>query len=71
MATVKLGVRGMRGPGCAARVESALRAEPGVFGAVVSHVAGCAEVDFEDDEVSVARLVDRVAQAGYTAELTG
>jgi copper chaperone CopZ len=71
MATVKLGVHGMRGPGCGDRIVDALRSVPGVFAAVASPHAGCVEVDFEDDEVSVERLVEAIAHAGYRAELTG
>ncbi|HSH44368.1 MAG TPA: heavy-metal-associated domain-containing protein [Longimicrobiales bacterium] len=53
------------------RIEEMLRAMPGVFGAVVSAGEGCAEVDIEDDEVSVDRIVARLREAGYPARISG
>lgn len=70
MPTLMIRIKGL-GPGDAERVEELLRKEPGVFGVVVSPSAGCAEVDFEDDEVSVDRLVERVQDAGFEARLSG
>ena len=47
MPTILLCVEGMHGSADEARVERALRAEPGVFGAVASHRDRCAELDCE------------------------
>ena len=52
-------------------VEAVLRSLPGVFGVVVSPTEGCAEIDFEDDEVDYERIVERVREAGFEARLSG
>lgn len=71
MATLKLCIDGMAGHGDEARVQEALRGEPGVLGAVASWEDACAEIEYEDDEVSLDRLVDVVRQLGFPAELGG
>ncbi len=70
MATMLLKVEGLR-PGDEGRLEAALRDMPGVFGVVVSPGEGCAEVDFEDDEVDYTRILERVKEAGFSARLSG
>ena len=55
----------------AEKLEAVLRALPGVFAVVVSPSEGCAEVDFEDDEVDLDRILGRVRHAGFEAELSG
>jgi len=71
MPTVLLRLNGMRGPDDEERVRTALLAEPGVYGAVVSCEDGCAEVDIEDDVVSVDRIIEIIETAGFPAVLAG
>ncbi|HEX6940474.1 MAG TPA: hypothetical protein VF158_13750 [Longimicrobiales bacterium] len=71
MPTVLLCVTGMTGADDEARLEDALRAEPGVLGAVASHRDGCAEVDIDDDRITYQRLIEVIAAAGFQAELAG
>jgi copper chaperone CopZ len=70
VATLLIRIRDLD-PGRAGDIEDLLRTQPGVFGAVFSHSEGCVEVDFEDDEVDVDALLDRVRDAGYDARLSG
>lgn len=70
MATLLIRIRELD-PGNAEAVEALLRRQPGVFGVVVSHTEGCAEVDFEDDEADVDRVLGAVRDAGYDARLSG
>ncbi|MFW6079208.1 MAG: heavy-metal-associated domain-containing protein [Gemmatimonadota bacterium] len=71
MPTILLCVEGMHGSADETRVERALRAEPGVFGAVASHMDRCAEVDCEEDEVALDRLIRIVEDQGFRATLNG
>ena len=71
MPTAKLCVNGMRNAADERRVEAALRAVAGVFGAQASREAACAEVDFEDDDADVQRLVAAVVEEGFDARLAG
>jgi copper chaperone CopZ len=70
MATMLLKVDGL-GAGDEDRLKEALREMPGVFGVVVSPREGCAEVDFEDDEVDYTRILERIREAGFSARLSG
>jgi Cu+-exporting ATPase len=71
MANAKLHVVGMHCGNCQAKVERALKGIPGVYMAVVDLTTGEAEVDFNDDAVTSARLLDAVRQAGYGVKLAG
>lgn len=71
MPTVKLSVSGLRSHSDEERVEQALEAEPGIFGAIANRQSGCAEVDYEDDEVDIARLIDIIRSTGFEAFLAG
>jgi len=71
MPTLKLLVSGMRDETDERRVESALVAHPGVYGAVASHLTGCVEIDFEDDEVAIDSLVDTARAEGFEATIGG
>jgi len=62
--TVELAVTGMTCAGCASRVERALRAVPGVTGAIVNPATERATVH---GVAAVDALVAAVAQAGYSA----
>jgi hypothetical protein len=71
MATILLQIRGLRSPDDEQRLESALRAQKGVYGAVASRQDGCAEIDVDDDMVTIAHLVDVAAAAGFPASPIG
>ncbi len=71
MATLKLCIDGMAGHDDEARIELALRAEPGVLGVVANHEAACAEIEYEDDEVSLERILSVVEALGYPSEVGG
>lgn len=71
MPTVKLCVYGMRDARDEERVEQALAAERGVFGAVANHETACAEVDCEDDELDILHLLEVVEAVGFRAALGG
>jgi len=71
MATLKLCIDGMAGDSDEVRIQEALRHEPGVLGAIANHQDACAEIEYEDDEVSLDRLVAVVTELGYPAELGG
>ncbi|HEY8483237.1 MAG TPA: heavy-metal-associated domain-containing protein [Longimicrobiales bacterium] len=71
MATVLLRVFGMRTAEDEAVVREALEATPGVLAAVASLEDGCAEVDYDDDETELDRLIQAVESAGFQAILGG
>lgn len=71
MPTVLLYVKGMNSPDDEDHVRSVLLPEQGVFGAVASRVDACAEVDIEDDLVTVERLIELLEEAGFQARLGG
>ncbi len=71
MATLKLCLEQMAGHGDERRIQDALRNEPGVLGAVASYEDACAEIEYEDDEVSLDRLVSVVRELGFPAQLGG
>lgn len=51
------------------RIEQALRALEGVHGAVANYADECAEVDFEDDCVSLRELQDAMARLGFESRI--
>ena len=65
---MKLHVSGMTCAGCAATVERALRAAPGVQSATVDFESESAVVSAKAD-VHAGALIDVVKGAGYQAEL--
>jgi copper chaperone CopZ len=69
--TLKLCVQGMQDAGEEAPLAEALLAEDGVLGAVVSADARCAEIDFEDDRVSIEQILAIIEARGYQASLSG
>ncbi len=71
MATLKLCIDGMAGHGDEARVQDALREQPGVLCAIANWEDACAEIEYEDDEVSLERLVSLVRELGFQAEVGG
>lgn len=70
MPTLLLKLTALR-KGDGTRLEEVLRAMPGVFAVVVSEAECCAEIDFEDDEVAVDRIVERARDAGFDARPSG
>jgi Cu+-exporting ATPase len=69
--TIRLALRGMKCAGCAAEVESALRATPGVARADVSYGNASADVTFAPEAVDLAGLVCAVRAAGFDAAVAG
>ena len=67
MGKLTLKVTGMTCGHCQKRVETALAAVPGVYGAVVDLQDATAEVDFDDDTATIEELTAAVAKAGYGA----
>ena len=63
--TIDLAIGGMSCAGCAARVEKALKAAPGVTLAEVNLAMARARIS--GDEVSFSRMADTVQKAGYHA----
>jgi copper chaperone CopZ len=53
------------------RIDRLLRDLPGIYGVVVSAAAGCAEIDLEDDEIDLDRIIDRLKESGFDARVTG
>jgi copper chaperone CopZ len=70
MATLLLRIEGLDADRAPA-LERMLRELPGVFGVVVSAPEGCAELDIEDDEISVDRIVARLEREGLKATPSG
>jgi len=62
-------VTGMTCAACQARVQRALRAEPGVSDATVNLVTNSAAVVYDSATVTPQRLIDAVRATGYDASL--
>lgn len=62
---ISLPVEGMNCAACAARVEKALKAVPGVKSATVNLVAQKASVEYDPNQATVAELVRAVQELGY------
>lgn len=71
MPTVLLYLSGIAGPDDERRIRQALLAERGVLAVVASEGTGCAEIDIEDDLVSVDRLIEVLENQGYGVRLGG
>lgn len=71
MPTIKITVQGLRDARDEARLRDALAAEAGVLYAVADHRDGCAEIEYEDDELSLDRVLEIVRAAGYQPRLAG
>jgi copper chaperone CopZ len=71
MPTILLQVDGLHSSADEDRLERALRAEEGVYGAVASKADGCAEIDIDDDVVTVRHLIEVADSAGFQATLRG
>lgn len=51
------------------RLEQTYSHAAGVYGAVARRGDGCIDIDFEDDEVTTARLIEIARDAGFHARL--
>lgn len=71
MPSLKLSVPDMRGRGCEQKLEAAYAGEPGVYCVVACATTRCLEIDFEDDEVTLMRLMEIARDTGYPASLAG
>lgn len=67
MASVHLTITGMHCGNCVTKVEKALKAVPGTFGATVDLTGGSADVDFDGAKATPERYVEAVSSAGYRA----
>src|SRR2546423_6955147 len=68
-ARISFPVTGMTCAACQARVQRALRSEPGVSDATVNLVTASAAVAYDPTSVTPQRLIDAVRAAGYDAAL--
>lgn len=71
MPTILLKVKGLRTAEDERRLETALKNARGVYGAVVNREEECAEIDADDDVVTVEELIDLAGTAGFPAVLGG
>jgi copper chaperone CopZ len=69
MPTLKLYVRNLTMADEERRIAQTVRSLAGVYAVVANCEGHCLEVDFEDDDVSVAEIVDAIAAAGFEAHL--
>jgi copper chaperone CopZ len=53
------------------RVEQRLKQLHGVLYVAANHADACAEVEFEDDTVSLDSIREALAQLGYPANIVG
>jgi hypothetical protein len=71
MPCLKLRITGPPGVESEKRLARALESEPGVFGVVLCHDTRGVEIDFEDDEVTIHRLIEIAREYGFEAKLGG
>lgn len=69
MAAVRLSIAGMHCGNCVTKVEKALKAVQGTFGAAVDLQQGSADVDFDGSKATPDRYVQAVYSAGYRAKV--
>ena len=67
MATITLNIDGMTCGGCVKSVTKVLNDLDGVRSATVSLENKNAQVEFDEDKIQVAQLVEAVEDAGYDA----
>jgi copper chaperone CopZ len=68
-ATNRITVEGMHCDGCAKGLCAELKLVPGVAGAVVSLTNGLAQVAYDSNRVSAARLLKAVKEAGFQGRI--
>jgi|GEM_PF-4675825 len=71
MPTILLKITGLRTAEDERRLEDAFRGAAGVYDAVVNREEGCAEIDADDDVVTVEDLIDLAGTVGFPAALGG
>lgn len=71
MPTFLLRVSGLTGADDERILESALREMDGVYDAVVDHEDGRAEIDADDDVITIDELIEVAWSAGFPARLGG
>lgn len=71
MKTTRLKITGMTCGHCKAAVERALRSQPGVQNATVDLAGGGAEVEYDERDVAVEKLIEAVVEEGYSAVVSG
>src|SRR5512146_913155 len=64
---LEIGIRGVSCASCTARVERALRKEPGVAVAQVNLAAERAHVELDPGITSAAKIAESISAAGYEA----
>ncbi len=69
MASLRLSITGMHCGNCVTKVEKAIKAVPGTFGATVDLPGGTADVDFDAAKATADRYVEAVRSVGYTAQV--
>ncbi len=68
MNMLKLKIDGMHCDGCAERITTLLKKEPGVREVAVSFSAGEGQITYNSHAVEQERIVEVVKQAGFGAE---
>ncbi len=71
MAQIRLHIDGLDSPDDEQAVREALEDLPGVYAVCFDREEPGAEIDAEDDEVSIDQVLARIRDAGYTARLAG
>ena len=71
MPCLKLRVKGPPDIASEQSLVRAIEAERGVLGVVMCHDTRGVEIDFEDDEVTIGRLISVAREQGFEATLAG
>ncbi len=69
MTTLDLPVTGMTCVNCARTIERTLKKTEGVLGASVNYASERAQVEFDAQRTSPAKMIERVRAAGYDVAL--
>lgn len=69
MPSLRLYLSDLRGPEDERRLERTYAHSNGVYGAVARRGDGCIDIDFEDDEITPARLIEIARSAGFHARI--
>ncbi len=64
----KLIVTGMDCPGCAAKVEKAVKRVPGVVTANVIFPAGSLDIEYNPQQTEITQILDKIKKLGYEAQ---
>lgn len=71
MPRVSLRIDGLRCDGCAAGLEGALRAVPGVRTIEIARGASTVRIDYDEAKTTPAALADVIREEGFGAALAG